>query len=370
LRSRTTSQMQSASRIVLASAGSGKTTLIVEDACNAPDYRSALLTYTINNAAVLRSRVFDCKGFVPPNVTVSTWYTFLLRHFIRPYQRCLYPVRVSRICFVPGASTRGIRADNIRAYFFAQPGHIYSDKISDFACRLILKTNGLPITRCRQIFDSLYIDESQDLAGYDLDLLERLMESGFSVTLVGDHRQATYSTHNARKNKQYSRAGVIDKFREWQKRGICSLRYEYRSHRCVQAICDFADALFPGLPRTTSLNSKVTGHDGVFALPASRVAEYIAAFRPQTLRYSRKSIGIPGDPLNFGASKGMTFERTLIFPHGPLGRFLMSGNLSDAGKELCKIYVAVTRARQSVAFVVPDGVAPACLRIFDPAATP
>jgi DNA helicase-2/ATP-dependent DNA helicase PcrA len=51
----------------------------------------------------------------------------------------------------------------------------------------------------------------------------------------------------------------------------------------------------------------------------------------------------------------MTFDRTLIYPHGPLSKFLKSGNLADAGAEIPKLYVAVTRARQSVAFAVPDG---------------
>ena len=61
-----------------------------------------------------------------------------------------------------------------------------------------------------------------------------------------------------------------------------------------------------------------------------------------------------GAPLNFGESKGMSFNRVLIYPHGPLLKYLKSGKLEDAGKELAKLYVAVTRARQSVAFVVPS----------------
>ena len=50
----------------------------------------------------------------------------------------------------------------------------------------------------------------------------------------------------------------------------------------------------------------------------------------------------------------MTFDRTLIFPHAPLMNFLRTGNVKDAGKEIAKIYVAITRARQSVAFVVDN----------------
>jgi DNA helicase-2/ATP-dependent DNA helicase PcrA len=62
----------------------------------------------------------------------------------------------------------------------------------------------------------------------------------------------------------------------------------------------------------------------------------------------------------------MTFERTLIFPHGPLRKFLVSAKLADAGKEIPKLYVAVTRARQSVAFVVNDDTLVSGLSLYRP----
>ncbi len=69
--------------------------------------------------------------------------------------------------------------------------------------------------------------------------------------------------------------------------------------------------------------------------------------------------------MNFGAAKGMTFDRTLIYPHGPLKKFLATGKHADAGKELDKIYVAITRARQSVAFVVNDNAKLAGLTFYE-----
>lgn len=137
------------------------------------------------------------------------------------------------------------------------------------------------------------------------------------------------------------------------------------SKRCTQAICDFADKLYPGLPKTKSLNNKVTGHDGVFAVPRSRAARYIDVFHPQPLRYDRRSKDIPGRPINFGSSKGMTFDRTLIYPHEKLKKFLLTGVLEHAGRAIAKIYVAVTRARQSTAFVIPDGASPPSIPVFE-----
>lgn len=86
---------------------------------------------------------------------------------------------------------------------------------------------------------------------------------------------------------------------------------------------------------------------------ASDVEAYRIRFSPQPLRYNR-TFEIEGNPINYGNAKGMTFDRTLIFPHGPLRKFLVSAKLEDAGKEIPKLYVAITRARQSVAFVVDD----------------
>jgi DNA helicase-2/ATP-dependent DNA helicase PcrA len=356
--------MQSNNRIILASAGSGKTTAIIEDA-HASGSRCALVTYTIDNTTEIVEKTYVIKGFIPPNLTVSSWYTFLLRHFVRPYQNSLYSAcRISEMAFVNQISAKGISAGDIGRYYFSRPGRIYSDKVSDFACKVIEKTGGLPIRRVKQIFDRLYVDESQDLAGYDLDLVELLMRSGVTVVLVGDPRQAVYSTHSARRNKQYGGPNIVRKFEEWRRSGLCTLENQNHSNRCTQAICDFADMLFPNLPKTVSLNRTVTGHDGVFAVERGQVSTYMQAFQPQTLRYSRASKDVPGHPINFRKAKGRTFERCLIFPHKMLEKFVLTGNLADAGKSLSSIYVACTRARQSTAFVIPDGKRPAAIPLF------
>jgi DNA helicase II / ATP-dependent DNA helicase PcrA len=89
--------------------------------------------------------------------------------------------------------------------------------------------------------------------------------------MVGDHRQATYTTNDARKNKRYARAKIVGKFEEWQSLSLCAVEYRTESHRCVQSICDFADLLYPNFPKTRSLNEVKTGHDGSleFALAMS-----------------------------------------------------------------------------------------------------
>ena len=98
-------------------------------------------------------------------------------------------------------------------------------------------------------------------------------------------------------------------------------------------------------------------------MPERYVEAYMRAFEPQTLRYDRKTKNVPGAPINYGASKGLTFERTLIFPNGPLRKFLLTGDPRDAGS-IAKIYVAITRARQSVAIVIKDDSISPLIPIF------
>jgi DNA helicase-2/ATP-dependent DNA helicase PcrA len=69
--------------------------------------------------------------------------------------------------------------------------------------------------------------------------------------------------------------------------------------------------------------------------------------------------------MNYGAAKGLTFERTLIFPSGKVRQFLLTGDLDDAG-DLAKIYVAITRARQSTAFVIMNNAKSPLMPVFEP----
>jgi DNA helicase-2/ATP-dependent DNA helicase PcrA len=316
---------QSDNRVVLAAAGSGKTTTAARLACNDKEKRTALITYTLNGRRELETSVYRQFGAIPPQVTIATWYSFILAHFIRPYQNHLYDRRVETINFnsIPMHRQRIPKA-KVANYFFSSPNRIWSDRATDFACKLVDVTGGLPINRIQCVFDRIIVDECQDLAGWDLDLVERLLNSSVEVALIGDHRQATFSTNTNSKNKQYAGEKIISKFSEWQKRGLVCIEHQAQSHRCIQEICDFADQLFTDCEPTKSHNEVESGHDGVFMVRERDVSDYFNRFAPQVLRWSKGTTTI-GEPLNFGDSKGMTFDRVLIYPHTKLKNFLRSG---------------------------------------------
>ena len=237
-------------------------------------------------------------------------------------------------------------------YFFAGGDLIYTDKIAKFAIRCE-EASGQRVTgRLRRVYTDLFIDECQDLAGWDWNWIELLLKSGIRITLVGDPRQSILSTNLASKNKQFRRAGVTVLLEKWKDRGLCEIETWSVTRRCNRPICEFTNLLWPEMDEMTPLADVRTGHDGVFLVAESAVDQYIRRFQPQVLRRQKKkkapAYELAG--MNFGVAKGMECDRVLIVPTEAIRKFLKTGDLKHLN-EKDRLHVAVTRARHSVAFV-------------------
>jgi DNA helicase II / ATP-dependent DNA helicase PcrA len=354
--------MPSSNTVILASAGSGKTTFLVDQALSEPGKKVAILSYTNNNVNEIKKTFLEKHGGTPRNVDTFTWFNFELHECARPYQRSVYSKRVRTISFPKGRSSKYVPHSDTEKYYFVNGDEIYSDKLSQFIIECEEQSGALMTRRLAEIYDEIYIDEFQDLAGYDLELIEVFLRAGIQMTLVGDPRQCTYTTNNSLKNSQYRGIGILDLVLKWEASNLCAIDTHARSHRCSQQICDFADALWPGMAKTTSLNQTTTEHDGMFLVSGRNLHEYVKTFNPAILRYSISTNSYGYSALNFGNSKGLGFQRVLIFPHGPIKKYLRSGNLNDVKGSIEKFYVAVTRARQSVAFLLDDECTVGCFR--------
>jgi len=237
-------------------------------------------------------------------------------------------------------------------YFLDGGADMYRDGVSDFVVSLNGETQGAVVDRLERIFRHIFVDEVQDLAGYDLDVIDLLFKSAINVTLVGDPRQHTLATNIGPRNKKYRGAGLVDWFAE--RSDICRLETRDCNYRCNQAICDFADAIYPKMTGTTSLGVAPTGHDGIFQISPDDVTGYVEEHRPVTILRHDKNVDTKGlTAMNIGVAKGSTFERVMIFPTQPMLKYLNDGDETKL-KAPEKLYVAVTRARFSVAFVVPN----------------
>ena len=70
-------------RLILAVAGSGKTTYLINSID--PSKRYLIVTYTENNLSHIRRRIVDRFGFLPDNVNLLSYFQFLFRVCYRPF---------------------------------------------------------------------------------------------------------------------------------------------------------------------------------------------------------------------------------------------------------------------------------------------
>lgn len=344
--------MQLNNKVIISAAGSGKTSFIVEQALEKANQKNLILTYTTDNLGEIKKNIIKKNGTIPLNITLKSWFSFLLTDCARPYQNFLYDKkRIESICFTNAKSTKFIKKSDIEKYYFQESKFLYSDKISEFICLCNNKSKNLVINRLENMYDYIYIDEVQDLAGYDFDLLDQFLSSKLNLLLVGDIRQATYFTNNSPKYKKFKGSNMLDLFKFWEKEGKCKIEYRQTCFRCNDIICKFSDSLYPEMEKTISDNHEITGHDGLFVIKTKDMSKYIEKYRPQVLRYDRNTKLQDIEAINFGKSKGLTFNRVLIVPNGKIKDFLKTGDLNYVEKSKAKFYVAITRAEYSVTFV-------------------
>ncbi|MEX2375454.1 MAG: AAA family ATPase [Dehalococcoidia bacterium] len=343
--------------VTWAVAGSGKTQSIADLCTSLPlaaARRTLALTYTQTGQRELAERL---RRVAPrgPAPRVMGWYSFLLTHFVRPYLPRLLPGRRLRgfdFHGDPGRYAKGA------ARYLDTEGRAYRLHLAKLAGEVSAASDGAPVDRLSRMYDTIFIDEVQDLVGWDLEVLDQLLNSQIDVRMVGDVRQSLLET-NPRdpKNKQYRGLALLDWFRAREERRLVKLSYKSETRRANQAIASFADGIFDtalDFPPTVSINSEETGHDGVFAVAPEFVDAYLDAYGPQCLRSTKASgrqLDLPYR--NFGEVKGLTFHRVLIHPTGPIVTFLRTGE-PLVGRSACGFYVGVTRAQHSVAIVIDE----------------
>jgi len=355
-----------ANYMTLAVAGSRKTQGIVEHCASLPlDRRVLVLTYTQANQEELIRRIRRLAGD-HHHIEVMGWFTFLLRHFARPFLPFKFAgKRVLGFNFDgrPHRMAKGL------SRFLDSDGAAYGCEVARLSHELVSESKGTLLRRLECIYEEILIDEVQDLSSHDWELVDVLLHSLITIRMVGDVRQSVLSTNpRSSKNAKYSYAGAMNWARERQAAGLLEIKESVTTWRCHPTIAKFSDSIFSPawkFPVTRSVNETITDHDGVFLIATEHVAEYVRHFQPQCLRHSASSgKAFNLDYLNFRVAKGMTFERVLIVPTDPIARFIASGMHLKANSA-SSFYVAVTRAQQSVAIVL-EKVGTSSLPIWNP----
>ncbi|MED1746656.1 UvrD-helicase domain-containing protein [Brevibacillus borstelensis] len=352
-------------KLIIAAAGSGKTTFLVNEALKQKSGKVLITTYTQANEAEIRKKFIEINGWIPPNVTVQTWFSTLLQHGVRPYQGglCEKTVRGMLLVNEPSALKYTTKSGkkvyysesaDLEKHYFTNDMKIYSDKISKFVCRCNKNSNGEVVNRLSRIFSHIFIDEIQDLAGYDLEILKLLLKCSSNILFVGDPRQVTYLTHNERKHSQYKEGRIKDFILNECPKDICEIDEVTlnRTHRNNKLICEYSSRLYPNFAACISNQTETTEHDGVFLVKEEHVGHYLQKYNPVQLRDSVKvKVNKDYKSINFGESKGLTFDRVLIYPTQRFINWINDNNHELPPMSRSKFYVALTRAKYSVGII-------------------
>jgi DNA helicase II / ATP-dependent DNA helicase PcrA len=217
-------------RVIFAVAGSGKTTLII-DCLNEVD-NSLILTFTNNNHNNLRLGIIRKFGYFPKNLFLFSYFTFLYSFCFKPFLQFKY--RVKGINYQPNWNR------------FAKGEERYIDKNRRvFSNRLakLLEENDLYEEinqRISKYFNNLYIDEVQDFAGHDFNLLKNMCRSKVNILMVGDFFQHTYDTSRDG-NVNSTLHEDFDKYKyRFQEIGVdVDLKSLNKSYRCSPTVYKF-----------------------------------------------------------------------------------------------------------------------------------
>ena len=80
--------------LIIAAAGSGKTSYLISEALKRKNERILITTYTQANESEIRKKIITANKFIPENIIIQTWFSFLIKHGVKPFQGCLTDKRL------------------------------------------------------------------------------------------------------------------------------------------------------------------------------------------------------------------------------------------------------------------------------------
>ncbi|WP_316859101.1 UvrD-helicase domain-containing protein [uncultured Cohaesibacter sp.] len=363
--------MMGPNKLYIAAAGSGKTTYLVRQALAVENRRVLITTYTESNEEEIRRKFFEINGSVPGNVHIQTWFSLLIEHGVKPFQGRLFDWDVAGMNLASKKS--GFRylnrqdrpiywgENDFRPYYFDDRNRVYSDKLSKLVTRCNEASDGAVIDRLSRIYPFIFVDEVQDLAGHDLDILMTLFKSPSNIVMVGDPRQVTYLTHLEERFRKYRDGGIVDFIRtEIPRKVACDIDETslVASHRNSADICELSSMLYPKLSdvkacKCPDCRQLVPDDSGLFIVRRKDLPRYLETRQPVQIRWSSSvkvaSADLPA--LTFGRSKGLSFDRVNIYPTKEMIKWLKNAQSPLKAETRAKLYVGLTRARYTVAVV-------------------
>ena len=331
--------------VIFAVAGSGKTYRIVERLDKVR--RVLIVTYTEANRDSLRTRIIQRFGYFPANIVLYTYFTFLYSFCYRPF--LLSEKRTKGVTYdrpLEKGPKYGLGDDR---RYMTKGRWLYHHRLAQY----VAQTNTVNdvMARIEKYFDAFFVDEVQDFAGHDFNLLMSLCQSDVECMFVGDFFQHTYDT---------SRDGAVnvnlhadyEKYKARFKAAKMDLDLVslIKSRRCSKSVCDFI---------TEKIGIQIRSHSDAFT--EVRLVEDYASVQeiyqsPNIVKlFLREHYKYGCYSQNWGASKGLDhYQDVCVVLYPAALDAWKAGTLATLNPETRnKLYVACSRARGNLIFV-PD----------------
>ncbi len=326
-------------RIILAVAGSGKTRHIIETLDL--ERRSLIVTYTNNNFYNIKSRIIQKFGYLPDNIHLFSYFSFLYSFCFKPF--LLNKTKVKGIRFDPCTNRF---AKNDERYIDGN-NRVYSNRLTKF---IIEKGEAESVSaRISKYFDTVLFDEIQDFAGNDFNFLPHIVNADCDILFVGDFYQHTFDTSrdgNTNVNLHKQLDGYLNKAKGM---GLAlDADTLDSSYRCSPSICKFVtDNL--GI----AIGSKREDNTEILALDDAAIIKGVFDDNNIVKLFYQSRSTYPCFGRNWGESKGEDRYNDVCVVLNKTTHKLFSqnklGGLNPTTRN--KLYVAITRTRGRLFFV-------------------
>lgn len=346
-------------------AGSGKTTDIANFIKNYKSYDEISIIHCSRDGGREILNMFNLDDLRPQeDPPIKSWHRFLVDCIIRPYSPAIflehmisgidYPTEAEKDEFRTGKND--LNYYNFKDNAFTPEGKVKYLYIEIITLHIISEFPN-SIVNLSKMFQYIIIDDVQLMSNEGLKILGLLLnqQNGCKILLYGDIRQI-----GLREDTKPSDNEDISDFqfsKSWFKKqqNLETKKFD-TTYRFPQSIATFSDSIFkPDEKFTNTISDKnsTLDHTGLFYLSADNLGKYIEKYEPYIVRYNRGSRKEFDDlePASFFEVKGKEFERLAILASEPIEKFIFDKKyLGDKSGSL--LYLAVTRSKSSVAFVV------------------
>lgn len=330
-------------QLVFAVAGSGKTQRIISELDELK--RTLVVTYTNDNLNNLRQSIVRKFGYMPNNITLISYFSFLYSFCFRPF----FSYKLKDNCFTWNEPKTTRDASKL-SHYMTSNRYLYANRTAKF----ILRQGGAERIKDRleKYFDNWFIDEVQDFGGNDFNLLMEISRSNLDMTFVGDFYQHTFDTSRDRNiNQNLHKKGVEKYLNEFKKFGFnidqTSLS---KSHRCSPNVCAFI---------TNKIGLEIQSHrnDNTNVIIVSNENEAIEIYKDDMIvkLFYQNHVKYNCYSNNWAKSKGLdNYKDVCVVLNDTTAKLFEKEQLSKLKpSSKNKLYVACSRAKGNL-FIVKE----------------